>query len=133
MPGQGRSGSVVIASGQPYSGVIDTDGMHFLALQLPAAMDGTSFTLYGFAGAGASGDGAQAFSDAFTALGAGPGAFRQIFDAAGVALPPITFAPDTCVGVDSDVMSKLAGFRFIALKSSTTETAARTVGYSLKA
>lgn len=133
MPGQGLAGTAVIAAGQPYSTVIDTEGMHFMGLFLPAVMDGVSFTLYGFAGPGASGDGAEAYADAIAALGAGPGTFRQIFDDTGAAIPPITFAQNTAVGVRSSIMAAIAGFRFIVLKSSINETAARMIGYSLKA
>jgi len=131
--GPWTAGQVVIAAGQPYSTIIDTNGYHFLGLRMPAAMDGTSFTVYAFGAPGASADDSKALADATAALGAGPGTFQEVFDATGAAVGPIVFAAGTCVGIDSKIMAALAGFRFLVLKSSVNETAQRVIGYSLKA
>jgi hypothetical protein len=125
-PGGGiRNLSVTIPNGGSQSDVIDMDRYRFFGMQFPPAMTGTLITFLAGAGPGV----ADTFANAKAALAGG--GFRQVYGDDG-SIIQVTVVVDNCVGIGAPLMSKLAGFRYLALKSNQTEAAARHIGISIR-
>ena len=103
--GQSYTVPVTIASGATTSNELDVGAALFIAVQMPAAFTGATFTFHGSNEAG--------------------GTYAEIVDDAGAAIS-VTATDAKNIGLSSAIMAKLSAFRFLKIVSAGAEAAART-------